>query len=388
MIVRKDMKNMSNNQTQWFNELSPFLKEAWSTSGYENLTTVQERAIPLILNGEDVLGEAPTGSGKTLAYLIPLLHKIDPDQKHTQVLILASSHELVMQINEEVQNWTKGSGINSTTLIGGANIKRQMEKLKKKPQVVIGTPGRVYELMKKKKVKAHEIKTVVMDEADQLLVPEHIRTVNDILESMLKDRQILLFSATMPEEVIDIAQEFMDEETEVVRVETEIQKPDVEHTYMVCEDRDKIEVLRKLARMEGFKGLAFLQDIAKLNVFAEKLTYKNLDLGLLHSDAKKEQRAKAIREFRKGDYSLLLATDVAARGLDIKDINHIVNLDVPKDATAYIHRAGRTARLGASDGTVISLVNPVEQKRLLKHARDLDLSMQEKVIYKGSLKDA
>ncbi|WP_226581771.1 DEAD/DEAH box helicase [Halobacillus litoralis] len=380
---------MTEKDHSWFAELRTSSKEAWQTSGYESLTKVQEETIPFILQGEDVLAEAPTGSGKTLAYVLPLIQKVDPEKKHTQVLIMASSHELVMQIHQEVQTWTKGSGITSMTLIGGANVKRQVDKLKKKPHVVIGTPGRIYELMqKKKKLKAHEIKSVVMDEADQLLVPEHINTVENILKSTLRDTQTLLFSATLPEEVIDVAQTFMDEEAEVVRVTEELKKPEVTHTYIVCEDRDKIENLRKLARMAGFKGLAFMQDIAKLNVMAEKLSYQNLDIGLLHSDAKKEQRAKAIKEFRKGEYPLLLATDVAARGLDIQEINHIVNLDVPKDVTSYIHRAGRTGRIGSTEGTVVSLVNPVEEKRLKKFARELNISLHKKMIYKGELENA
>ncbi|WP_258871512.1 DEAD/DEAH box helicase family protein, partial [Halobacillus trueperi] len=173
---------MTDINQSWFEELSPSTKEAWQVSGYESLTKVQEQAIPFILQGTDVVAEAPTGSGKTLAYLLPLIEKVDPEQKHTQVLIMASSHELVMQIHQEVQTWTKGSGISSMTMIGGANIKRQMDKLKKKPHIVVGTPGRVYELLQKKKLKAHEIKAVIMDEADQLLVPEHIHTVEDVLK--------------------------------------------------------------------------------------------------------------------------------------------------------------------------------------------------------------
>ncbi|MFC7319553.1 DEAD/DEAH box helicase [Halobacillus campisalis] len=373
------------NQPTWLQEMLPSTKEVWEQSQFTQPTAVQTESIPFILNGEDLVAEAPTGSGKTLAYLIPLLQKIDVEKKHTQVLILASSHELVMQIHQEVQLWSKGSGVNSISLIGGANVKRQIDKLKKKPQLVVGTPGRVYELIQKKKLKAHEIKTLVFDEADQLLVPEHLQTVKNIIKSTLKERQILLFSATLPEEVEVLAQEFM-KEPEVIRVEEEILKPDVQHLYISCEDRDKIELLRKLARMEDFKGLAFMRDIASLSVYEEKLKFKGLDLGLIHSEANKEQRAKALRGFRNGEYNLLLGTDVAARGLDIKDITHIVNLDVPNDGASYIHRAGRTARLGAVAGTVISLVNPVEEKRLKKFARDLDFSLNRASIIKGNIR--
>ncbi|RWZ59131.1 DEAD/DEAH box helicase [Halobacillus fulvus] len=372
-------------QQEGFPEWSSYIKDAWKEAQFESWTSVQEQAIPYIYKGGDVVAEAPTGSGKTLAYLLPILERIDPTKKHTQVMILASSHELVMQLHQEVQHWTKGSGIQSTPLIGGANIKRQMEKLKKKPEIVIGTPGRIQELMTRKKLKAHEIKTLVMDEADQLLVPEHTKTVQSVLKALHQDVQILLFSATLPEEVIEVAQTFMNEEAEVIQVQEEEKKPDVEHVYIQCEDREKVEVLRKLAHMEGFKGLAFMQDIAKLNVFAEKLTYRKLDLGMLHSDAKKEHRAKAIKEFRKGEYPLLLATDVAARGLDIPDITFIVNLDIPKDRSSYIHRAGRAARIGGVDGIVVSLVNPVEEKRLKKYARDLEFPVKERKIVRSQL---
>lgn len=376
---------MTDKQQEWLDHLSPSTKQAWEESGFETWTAVQEASLPFIAKGEDVLAEAPTGSGKTLAYLLPLIEKIDSSQKHTQLLILASSHELVMQIHQEVQKWTKGSGITSTTLIGGANVKRQIDKLKKKPHIAAGTPGRVNELIQKKKLKAHEIKAVVLDEADQLLVPEHKETINHILKSVQRDTQKLLFSATLPDEVIDLAQTFMDENAEVIRIDEEVKKPEVTHHYIVSEDRDKIEMVRKLAHTEGFTGLAFMQDIAKLNVMAEKLVYKKLDLGLLHSDAKKEQRAKAVKEFRNGSYPLLMATDVAARGLDIHEINYVVNLDIPKDPSSYVHRAGRTGRIGAVEGRVVSIVNPVEEKRLKKMAENLGIPLTKSVIYKGRL---
>ncbi|MCA1020740.1 DEAD/DEAH box helicase [Halobacillus litoralis] len=376
---------MTDTQQEWLDHLSPSTKQAWEESGFETWTAVQEASLPFIAKGEDVLAEAPTGSGKTLAYLLPLIEKIDSSQKHTQLLILASSHELVMQIHQEVQKWTKGSGITSTTLIGGANVKRQIDKLKKKPHIAAGTPGRVNELIQKKKLKAHEIKAVVLDEADQLLVPEHKETINHILKSVQRDTQKLLFSATLPDEVIDLAQTFMDENAEVIRIDEEVKKPEVTHHYIVTEDRDKIEMVRKLAHTEGFTGLAFMQDIAKLNVMAEKLVYKKLDLGLLHSDAKKEQRAKAVKEFRNGSYPLLMATDVAARGLDIHEINYVVNLDIPKDPSSYVHRAGRTGRIGAVEGRVVSIVNPVEEKRLKKMAENLGIPLTKSVIYKGRL---
>ncbi|MFQ3545335.1 DEAD/DEAH box helicase [Halobacillus rhizosphaerae] len=378
---------MSEKQSSWRSELPAFLEEAWSHADYQSPTKVQDKSIPFILDGRDVIAEAPTGSGKTIAYLLPLLQKIDPEKKRTQVLVLASSHELVMQINAEVQAWTKGSGITSASLIGGANVKRQIDKLKKKPNIVMGTPGRVNELIQKKKLKAHEFQTIVLDEADQLLVPEHMKMVQQIINSSLKERQLLIFSATLPEKVEELAANFM-KDAEVIRIQQEEMKPEVTHGYISCEDREKVELLRKAARTKDFKGLAFMKDIGSLTVFKEKLEFHHLDLAVLHSDAKKEQRAKALKGFRNGDWSLLLATDVAARGLDIPDINYIVNLDIPKEISSYIHRAGRTSRIGSQEaGTVLSLVNSVEEKRLKKYARDLNIPLQRKEIYKGEIKD-
>ncbi|WP_235001508.1 DEAD/DEAH box helicase [Halobacillus sp. Marseille-P3879] len=375
---------MNYSSPEWLQSMQSFAKDAWNESQFTQATAIQNESIPFIVEGKDVIAEAPTGSGKTLAYLLPMLNSIDSEKKNTQVLVLASSHELVMQIHTEVQRWSKGSGVQSATLIGGANIKRQMDKLKKKPQLVVGTPGRVYELMRKKKLKAHEIKTIVLDEADQLLVSEHIQTVQDIITSTLKERQILLFSATLPPEVEKTAADFM-KSPEIIRVKEEEQKPDVEHLYISCEDRDKVELLRKMVHLDQFKGLAFMRDIGNLSVYAEKLEYKGVNLAVLHSDAKKEQRAKALKGYRTGDYQLLLATDIAARGIDIPEINYIINFDVPKDPAAYVHRAGRTARLGSASGRVISLVNPVEEKRLKKMARDHEFNLQRITIVKGKL---
>jgi len=241
---------------------------------------------------------------------MPLLQKVDTDKKHVQVVILASSHELVMQIHQEVQNWAQGSGISSTTLIGGANMKRQIEKLKKKPNVVIGTPGRVSELINQKKLKMHEVQTLVLDEGDQLLVPEHRKTIHGI-------------------------------------------------------------VVRKIARHGEVKALAFLKEISHLQAMAEKLEYKGLSVGVLNSDSNKQDRANTLKDFRTGKLPLLLSTDVAARGLDITDLTHIIHVDLPEDMNQYIHRSGRTGRLGSTSGTVISVVTPKEEKMLKKFSRDL-----------------
>src|SRR5690625_2979032 len=244
-----------------FTSWKPFLQEAWVDSGFTSPSAIQEKTYDFIFSGSDVIAEAPTGSGKTLAYLLPLLQKIEPNKKQVQVVVLASSHELIMQIHQQIQQWSKGSGITSASLIGGANIKRQIDRLKKKPQIVAGTPGRINELITKKKLKMHEVQTLVLDEADQLMVPEHRKTIESIVNSTLKDRQLLLFSATIKQEMQNLATQFMtDPETVRVR-ESETNKPNVDHVYIVCEARDKIDMLVKITNLPDAKVLAFRRDI-------------------------------------------------------------------------------------------------------------------------------
>ncbi|MFZ3577253.1 DEAD/DEAH box helicase [Virgibacillus sp. DJP39] len=362
-----------------------FLQEAWNASEFKELTVIQGKTFDLIDKGQDIIAEAPTGSGKTLAYLLPLLQKIDSTKKHIQVVILASSHELVMQIHQQIQIWTKGSGISSASLIGGANITRQIDKLKKKPQIVAGTPGRVLELINKKKIKMHEVQTLVLDEADQLFVPEHLKTVESIIKTTQKERQLLLFSATIPTALENTAIPYMDN-PRIIRVqESETNKPVVEHAYLVCESREKIDMLMKLTNMADSKVLSFMRDIGNLSVVAEKLAYKGLTVGVLHSDTTKEKREKALKSFRQTENALLLATDIAARGLDIADLTHVVNVDLPRNVTQYTHRAGRTGRLGSTGGTVLSLIESHELKQLEKFAKEFQVELQEKKFYKGSL---
>jgi superfamily II DNA/RNA helicase len=368
-------------------KLEPLLQQAWQKAGFETATSIQNTAIPLILQGDDVIAESPTGTGKTLAYLLPLLNKIDPAVQSLQAVVLASSQELVMQVYQEFQKWSEASGIRGTSIIGGANMKRQLEKLKKRPQVIFATPGRLLELIKQKKVKMHEVKMIVLDEADQLLVAEHRGAVQNIVKSTLHDRQVVLFSATLKPETEQLGKE-LTKDAEVVRVEKDEKASSgkVEHFYFVCEQRDKIKLLEKIARLAEVKALAFINDISEVSVAAAKLNFKELSVGLLHSELSKMEREKALREFRSGKLSMLIATDVAARGLDIPGVTHVVHIDLPRDITQYIHRAGRTARMGAS-GMVLSLVTEREERELKRYCRELNVPLSKRIFYKGQISE-
>ncbi|MFD6440106.1 DEAD/DEAH box helicase [Peribacillus sp. NPDC060186] len=366
------------------NDRKPFIQEVWKKSGFGQLTPIQTKAIPVIVEGKDIMAESPTGTGKTLAYLLPLLEKIDPDKKSPQALILASSRELVMQINEEIRIWSEGSGISGAAFIGGANVKRQLEKLKKHPQVIAGTPGRIYELIAQKKLKMHEVKTIVLDEGDQLIIPEHMGTINNIIKTTLKDRQIMVFSATLPEETEKVASGFMNE-PEMVKVDKhEKMESKVDHLYFVVERREKSKILEKITRLKDVKALAFLNDIAELSVLHEKLSYKGVEMGVLHGESNKVDREKALRKLRSGKSPMLMATDVAARGLDIKGLTAVVHIDMAENIEQYIHRSGRTGRAGA-DGTVISIVTEREERELKKMARELDIPLTKVTFYGGNI---
>lgn len=368
-------------------KMKPFIQQAWNKSGFAQATPIQLKAIPQIMEGKDVIAESPTGTGKTLAYLLPLLEKIDPDQSSPQALILASSRELVMQINEEVRIWSQGSSINGAAFIGGANVKRQLEKLKKRPQIIAGTPGRIQELITQKKLKMHEVKTIVLDEGDQLLVPEHLTTIRNIVKTTLKDRQVMMFSATLPQETEQAARAFMNEPVTIKVDKSEKMQSKVDHMYFVVEKRDKFKILEKISRLEGMKGLAFINDIGELNVIGEKLKYKEVEVGLLHGESNKVEREKALRKLKSGKHPLLLATDVAARGLDIKGLTTVIHVDLANSIDQYVHRSGRTGRAGA-DGTVMSIVTEREERELKKIARELELSLQKKEFYAGQIVDA
>ncbi|MGN1400085.1 MAG: DEAD/DEAH box helicase [Bacillus sp. (in: firmicutes)] len=370
----------------FINTLPDYLRAVWEKEGFQKETSIQSKAFPIIMEGKDLVAESPTGTGKTLAYLLPLLSKIEAETQNLQVVVLASSRELVMQIHAEIGKWTAGSGIRSASFIGGANLKRQLEKLKKKPHIVVGTPGKVQELIQQKKMKMHEVKTIVLDEGDTLIVPEHFDTVSSIIKSTMKDRQVLLFSATVTADIENRIASFMNQ-PDVLKVEKDKDfEGQVEHIYFVCEKREKPFILEKIARVEGMKTLVFMKGIGDMEYTASKLKYKDLDVAVLHAESNKSERERAIKGFRKGVYPMMLSTDVAARGLDIKGLTTVVHFDIPRTMEQYTHRSGRTGRAG-NDGTVISIIVPSEEKELKQLAKRLGVTVIKKEFYGGKIVD-
>ena len=369
--------------------LDPRLVEGMKRQGITEPTGIQASTIQLALENRDIVGQSPTGSGKTLAFLLPIFHRIDAGKREMQAIILAPTHELVMQIEKEIRLMSESSGVavTSTAIIGEVNITRQIEKLREKPNIIVGSAGRVLELIKRRKINAQTVKTIVIDEGDRMLDEHNLSTVKDVIKTTLRDRQLMLFSATVSEKTLNTARELM-KDPQVIRID-EVGKinPNINHIYLVTEQRDKIEVLRKLtASINPERAIVFINKSEEIQLTTAKLQYHHLSACDISGSASKEDRKKALESFRKGEIKLLVASDIAARGLDIKGVTHIINLDLPMDSKGYLHRAGRTGRMG-EPGTTISIVTEKEVPFIRRCERDLKIEIAEKIISRGKISD-
>jgi superfamily II DNA/RNA helicase len=305
--------------------------------------------------------------------------------KQLQVMVLVPTRELGMQINHEIEKLTKQSGIMAQSLIGGASISRQIDKLRLHPQIVVGTPGRVLELIKVKKLSMHHVRSIVVDEVDQVFDLGSMVEVEAVLKSAMRDRQILFFSATITEAIQAAALRWMKEPAVIHINPTQRAAETLEHLYFVCEEREKIDTLRRLIRLYNPKAaIVFINETDDAAEVVQKLRYVGLSMEALYGEASKQDRAKAMSGFREGRFQLLLATDVAARGLDLSEVTHVINLDLPVDADHYIHRAGRTGRMGRK-GTVISIVARKQQFIIDKYAKLLGVDFVQRDMYEGKV---
>jgi superfamily II DNA/RNA helicase len=369
--------------------LKKSLSEGLNKLGIETPTDIQSKVIPLALTNKDIIAKSQTGSGKTLAYLLPLFEKIDITKREMQAIILAPTHELVMQVYKTITELIDASGIElkATSVIGETNINRQIEKLKEKPHIIVGTPGRTLELIKRKKLAAHTIKTIVIDEADNLLDVNNIETVKAVIKTTLKERQLLLFSATISDKTITTATAFM-KEPEVVKAEDKNEvNSNITHYYFTCDRRDKIEVLRKLVHaINPEKALVFINKSDDIEITTSKLKYHKLKVEGIHGANMKEQRKKALEDFRNGKIQLLVSSDIAARGLDIKGITHVFNLDLPENSINYLHRVGRCGRQN-EEGLAVTIADPKELSLVRKYENAFNIEIQHKDMFKGRIVD-
>lgn len=356
-----------------------------AANGIAEPTAVQAETIPILLGGRDVSARSQTGTGKTLAYLLPLLQRLNAYSNDVQGIILAPTQELAMQIVRVAEAYGEPLNIRVQQLIGGAALKRQVEKLKLKPQLVIGTPGRIHELLKLRKLRLSDVKSVVIDEADQVFQLGSTKEVEAILFATGRERQIAFFSATYPDQMARFEGRWMKEPARIQITPEHRVSETIDNYYIVSDKRDKTDTTRRLVRLlNPSAALLFLNDTDNIANWEAKLSYEGFAVETLYGDADKQRRAATLARFRDGRCQLLLATDVAARGLDIEGLPLVIQLDPAADADHYVHRAGRTGRMGRS-GTVVSIVTPQELFIMEKFRKQLGIKLEERTMFRGKL---
>lgn len=340
--------------------------EALNKKGYVTPTPIQQKVIPILLNGGlNVIGQAQTGTGKTAAFGLPVLQNIQENTGEVQSLILAPTRELAIQVAEEIRSFKGSKKINIATVYGGQSIDKQIQELRRGSEIVVGTPGRVIDLMKRKKLDISNIKYFILDEADEMLNMGFIEDIEWIIAQSNDEKQVLLFSATMPKKILKLAKKYMGN-YEVLAVEkTELTTENTEQVYYSCFARDKMNIIRRILQAESdFYGIIFTN--TKMN--ADDVTRQLASLGFkaeaLHGDIAQNQRERILKRFKDEKCKILVATDVAARGIDVNDLTHVINYSLPQDPEAYVHRIGRTGRAGKK-GKAISLVEKGEYRHLM-----------------------
>ncbi len=329
------------------NLTAPVLR-AVAEMGFEEMTPIQAAAIPVVLEGRDMIGQAQTGTGKTAAFGIPLLQRVDPKDKSLQALVLCPTRELAIQVAEEIRRLAKFMhGIKVLPIYGGQDINKQIRSLKGGVQVIIGTPGRVMDHMRRHTLKMGTVKLITLDEADEMLNMGFREDIETILKELPEERQTLLFSATMPQPIMDLAETYQ-KDAELVRVvKKELTVPKIEQFYYEVRQKNKPEVLSRLLDMyDPKRALVFCNTKKLVDEVVADLQLRGYFADGLHGDLKQQQRDRVMDAFRSGKIDILVATDVAARGIDVDDVEAVFNYDVPQDDEYYVHRIGRTGRAG------------------------------------------
>lgn len=342
------------------------LIKATDALGFVNPTPIQEKSIPVLLSGtKDMIGLAQTGTGKTAAFGLPLLQLVDEKTRHAQALVICPTRELCMQIVTEMENFKKFiPGMHIVAVYGGASIGMQIRDLKRGVQIVVATPGRLIDLIERKAINLEEIKYVVLDEADEMLNMGFQDDIEFILQNTPKKEATWLFSATMPNEIRKVSKRYMTNPFEVTVGKVNTANKSIDHQYYVTESRHRYETLKRLIDFNpGMYGIIFTRTKMDAQEIAEKLTREGYDIDALHGDLSQPQRDKVMNAFRDKTLQLLIATDVAARGIDVKEITHVINYELPDDTEVYTHRSGRTGRAG-STGICMSIVHTKEIYKL------------------------
>ena len=365
--------------------LDPRLVQATDALGFKNPTPIQEQAIPVLLSGtKDLVGLAQTGTGKTAAFGLPLLQLIDVAQKHPQALVVCPTRELCMQIVSEIELFKKFiPGMHVIAVYGGTSIGLQIRDLKRGVQIVVATPGRLIDLIERKAINLEQIKYVVLDEADEMLNMGFQDDIEFILQNTPKREATWLFSATMPSEIRRVSKKYMKAPVEITVGKMNTANKNIDHQYYVVNAHHRYEALKRLIDFNpGIYGIIFTRTKIDAQNIAEKLTREGYDIDALHGDLTQQQRDKVMGEFRERNLQLLIATDVAARGIDVKEITHVINYELPDDVEVYTHRSGRTGRAG-NTGISLSIVHSREIGKLRQIERIVQVPFHKMEIPTG-----
>src|SRR3989338_1025575 len=346
--------------------LSETMLASLHKKGFEEPTPIQAKTIPFLLqNKKDLIGKAQTGTGKTAAFGIPIIENIVPDSKKIQAIILAPTRELAIQVTEELSSFAEEQKTRIIAVYGGQPIERQIARLSRGVDILVGTPGRILDHLERRTLNLSHVSYVVLDEADEMLNMGFIDDIESILKAAPKQRRTVLFSATMPHHIERLAKQYMGE-YEVISVSSEqLNRDNVEQIYFEVSKADKFEALFRIIDVEeSFYGMVFCRTKIDADEIAHKLANRGCRAEAIHGDLSQGQREKVLQKFRNRRITVLVATDVAARGIDVEDLTHVINYSLPQDPESYVHRIGRTGRAGKS-GTAITLITPSEYRKLI-----------------------
>ncbi|MEW5920149.1 MAG: DEAD/DEAH box helicase [Bacillota bacterium] len=355
--------------------LSEPVLQAIARIGFEAATPIQEKAIPAALRGQDIIGQAQTGTGKTAAFGIPLVEKIGRESDNIKGLVIAPTRELAVQVAEELNTIGQVKGIRALPIYGGQDINRQIRSLKNRPQIIVGTPGRLMDHMHRKTIRLQGVIMVILDEADEMLNMGFIEDIETILQGVPSERQTMLFSATMPKPIQDLAVRFMHNPILIESKAKEVTVPNTEQYYYEVNERQKFDVLCRILDIQSPElAIVFGRTKKRVDELHEALIKRGYSAEAIHGDLTQARRDSVMRNFRGGVTEILVATDVAARGLDVGGITHIYNFDIPQDPESYVHRIGRTGRLGKA-----GLANTFVTPRELDHLRLIERTIRRKI---------
>ncbi|MDO4912675.1 MAG: DEAD/DEAH box helicase [Lactobacillus sp.] len=375
-------------------QLNDALLKAIKRSGFEEATPIQAQTIPLALKGKDVIGQAQTGTGKTAAFGLPILRKIDPKKRAIQAVIVEPTRELAIQTQEELFRLGRDMHAHVQVVYGGADIHRQIRSLEKVPAVLVGTPGRLLDHLKRKTIKLDEIKTVVLDEADEMLDMGFVKDIESIFDYAKKRDQTLLFSATMPKPIMRMAEKFM-KDPEIVKIKSAELTADLIDQYFVrAKESEKFDIMCRLIDVADPElAVVFGRTKRRVDELTKGLVARGYNANGIHGDLSQDRRMQVLKRFKNGKLDILVATDVAARGLDISGVTHVYNYDIPQDPDSYVHRIGRTGRAGKS-GSSVTFVTPNElgYLRTIENMTKKQMSPlrppTDKEAFKGQLKQS